>query len=73
MFKDYKTRGYNLESAKANETRLNNLILLIAISYTLNSFEGQKLKIKGFENIYQELIKKNNKRKNKQYFFCGII
>ena len=26
-----------LVSAKANETRLNNLILLIAISYTLNS------------------------------------
>ena len=58
MFKDYKTCGYNLESAKANETRLNNLILLIAISYTLNSFEGQKLKIKGFKSIYQELIKK---------------
>ena len=32
MFKDYKTGGYNLESAKANEIRLNNLILLIAIS-----------------------------------------
>ena len=46
MFKDYKTRGYNLESAKANETRLNHLILLIAISYTLNSFEGQKNKNK---------------------------
>ena len=46
MFKDYKTRGYNLESAKANETRLKNLILLIAISYTLNSFEGQKNKNK---------------------------
>ena len=38
MFKDYKTGGYNLESAKANETRLNNLILLIAILYTINSF-----------------------------------
>ena len=24
MFKDYKTGGYNLESAKANETRLSN-------------------------------------------------
>ena len=41
MFKDYKTGGYNLESAKANETRLNNLILLIAISYTVSSFKGQ--------------------------------
>ena len=45
IFKDYKTGGYNLESAKANETRLNNLILLIAISYTISS-----LKIKGFKN-----------------------
>ena len=36
--KDYKNGGYNLESAKANETRLNNLILLIAISYTISFF-----------------------------------
>ncbi len=49
MFKDYKTGGYNLESAKANETRLNNLILLIAISYTLSSFQGQKIKNKGVQ------------------------
>ncbi|NES08401.1 MAG: hypothetical protein F6K22_40050 [Okeania sp. SIO2F4] len=26
MFKDYQTGGYNLESAQANEKRLNNLI-----------------------------------------------
>ena len=47
-------------SAKANETRLNNLILLIAISYTISSFQVQtkKLKTKGFNNIYQELMKK---------------
>ena len=42
MFKDYKTGVYNLESAKANEIRLNNLILLIAISYTISSFQVQK-------------------------------
>ena len=56
MFKDYKTGGQNLESGKANETRLNNLILLIAISYTLNSFQGQKIKKKGL----QEYISKTN-------------
>ena len=38
-----------LVSAKANETRLNNLILLIAISYTLNSFQVQKIKNKGVQ------------------------
>jgi hypothetical protein len=47
-------------SAKANEMRLNNLILLIAISYTISSFQVQtkKSKTKGFKNIYQELMKK---------------
>ena len=32
MFKDCKSGDYNVEGAKANETRLNNWILLIAIS-----------------------------------------
>ena len=58
MFKDYKTGGQNLESAKANETRLNNLILLIAISYTLSSFKVQKNKNKGV----QEYISITNKK-----------
>ena len=49
MFKDYKTGVYNLESAKANEIRLNNLILLIAISYTISSFQVQKVKNKGVQ------------------------
>ena len=48
-----------LVSAKANETRLNNLILLIAISYTLNSFQVQKIKNKGVlrtKKFFNELI-----------------
>ena len=35
MFRDCKTGGYNLEGSKANPARLINLILLIAIAYTL--------------------------------------
>jgi hypothetical protein len=34
MFKDCKTGGYNLEKSHANELRLKNLILVIAIAYT---------------------------------------
>ena len=58
MFKDYKTGGYNLESAKANEIRLNNLILLIAISYAISSFQGQRVKNKGA----QEYIARTNEK-----------
>lgn len=35
MFRDCKSGGYNLEESKANPARLINLILLIAIAYTL--------------------------------------
>jgi hypothetical protein len=62
MFKDYKTGGYNLESAKANEIILNNLILLIAISYTISSFQGQKVKNKGM----QEYISRTNEKGRKK-------
>ena len=56
MFKDYKTGGYNLESAKANEIRLNNLILLIAISYTISSFQVQKFKNKGVQEYISSCL-----------------
>ena len=39
MFKDCKSWIYNLEEKKANEARLNNWILLIAISCTISSFK----------------------------------
>ena len=36
MFKDCKTGGYNLEGSQANTQRLTNLVLLIAIAYTVS-------------------------------------
>ncbi len=33
MFRDCKSGGYNLEGSQANQQRLTNLILLIAIAY----------------------------------------
>ena len=72
MFKDYKTRGYNLESAKANETRLNNLILLIAISYTISSFQGQKIKNKGVQKYISRTNEKSRKERRHSSFFVGL-
>ena len=68
MFKDYKTGGYNLESAKANEIRLNNLILLILFHTRLALFKDKKLRTKGFKNIYQELMKKVEKKEDTVVF-----
>ena len=72
MFKDYKTGGYNLESAKANETRLNNLILLIAISYTISSFLGQKIKNKGVQKYILRTNEKGRKERRHSSFFVGL-
>ena len=72
MFKDYKTGGYNLESAKANETRLNNLILLIAISYTISSFQGQKIKNKGVQKYISRTNEKSRKERRHSSFFVGL-
>lgn len=72
MFKDYKTGGYNLESAKANETRLNNLILLIAISYTISSFKGQEIKNKGVQEYISRTNERGRKERRNSSFCLGL-
>ena len=61
-----------LVSAKANETRLNNLILLIAISYTISSFQVQRVKNKGVQEYISRTNEKGRKEKD-TVFFCRII
>ena len=71
MFKDYKTGVYNLESAKANEIRLNNLILLISISYTISSFQVQKIENKGVQEYISRTNEKGRKERRNSSFFVG--
>ncbi len=56
--------------AKANETRLNNLILLIPISYTISSFQVQKVKNKGVKEYISRTNKKGKKERRHSSFFC---
>jgi hypothetical protein len=62
-----------LVSAKANETRLNNLILLIAISYTISSFEVQRINNKGVQEYILITNEKGRKERRHSSFFCRII
>ena len=61
-----------LVSAKANETRLNNLILLIAISYTISSFQVQKIKNKGVQEYISRTNEKGRKERIHSSFFVGL-
>ena len=61
-----------LVSAKANETRLNNLILLIPISYTISSFQVQKIKNKGVQEYISRTNEKVKKERRHSSFFVGL-
>ncbi|NET46896.1 IS4 family transposase [Okeania sp. SIO2B3] len=72
MFKDCQSGGYNLEETKANETRLNNLILLIAISYTISSFKGQKIKNQGIQKYISITNEKGRIERRHSSFLLGL-
>ena len=50
---------------------MNNLILLIAISYTLSSFEVQKIKNKGVQEYISRTNEKRRKERRHSSFFVG--
>lgn len=43
MFRDFKTGGYNLEKTGLQGTRLNTLLLLLAITYLQKTIQGELL------------------------------
>ena len=72
MFRDHKSGGYNLEGSKANIHRLTNLILLIAIAYTLSALKGKSIKKKGYQKYISRV--KESKRKDRRHseFWVGL-
>lgn len=72
IFKDYKSAAYNLEASKAIENRLKNLILLIAISYAISSFQVQKIKNKGVQEYISRTNEKSRKERRHSSFFVGL-
>ena len=61
-----------LVSTQANEIRLNYLILLIAISYTISSFQVQKVKNKGVQEYILRTNEKGRKERKHSSFFVGL-
>jgi hypothetical protein len=51
---------------------LNNLILLIALSYTLSSFQVQKIKNKGVQEYISRTNEKRRKERRNSSFFVGL-
>jgi hypothetical protein len=51
---------------------LNNLILLIAISYTISSFKLQKIKNQGVQEYISRTNEKVRKERRYSSFFVGL-
>ena len=72
MFKDCKTGGYNLEGSSASIERLTNLVLLIAIAYTLSTLKGQSLLRKGQKEYISRLRKVHQMMTKNSKFLLGL-
>ena len=72
MFKDCKTGGYNLEGTKANVHRLTNLILLIAIAYTISALRGKLIKNSGFQKYISRLKEVKRQSRRHSNFWVGL-
>lgn len=72
MFKDCKTGGYNLEGSKASNKRLKNLILLIAIAYTISALKGKLIKHLGFQKYISRLKEVKRQSRRHSNFWIGI-
>ncbi len=73
MFKDCKTGGYNLEKSHANNQRLKNLILLIAIAYTCAVLQGQRIKQMGIQKYVGRLTESKRSQRRHSSFKDWII
>ena len=72
MFRDCKSGGYNLESTKANQQRLTNLILLIALAYTASCLTGLNIRQSGVQEYINRLKIEGKNRPRHSYFWTGL-
>lgn len=72
MFKDGKTGGYYLEDCKASPRRLNALILVMAIAYTLSSLQGKGIKKCRQEKYVGRCRSFRQKRTKNSHFKLGL-
>jgi hypothetical protein len=72
LFKDCKTGGYNLEGTKASTERLNRLVLLIAMAYTLSSLKGNKTRCSNQEKYVCRLKEVTRIQRRHSNFWIGL-
>jgi hypothetical protein len=72
LFKDCKTGGYNLEGTKAGIERLNRLVLLIAMAYTIASLKGDKTRCSHQQKYICRLREVARSQRRHSNFWIGL-
>jgi hypothetical protein len=72
MFRDYKSGGYNLEATLVSESRLNTLILLIAIAYTSAIIQGGFIKRMGGQKYVCRVKEPKRLERRHSSFYVGL-
>lgn len=72
MFRDFKSGGYNMEKTNVCERRLVSLILLLAFSYSLATFKGQKMKSKGVQKYVGRIKEYGRLQRRHSSFYIGL-
>jgi Transposase DDE domain len=72
MFKDCKSGGYNLERTWVNDTRFLALVLLIAIAYSLATFNGTVIEQIGLQSYVSRLPELTRSLQRHSTFWIGL-
>ncbi len=72
MFKDCKSGGYNLESAKVNDVRFLALVLILVMAYSLATCWGKMLKKLGIQHYGSRLQEKQRHLPRHSDFTIGL-
>jgi hypothetical protein len=68
LFKDYKSGGYHLEDCKADPQRFNALLVLMAITDSISTIRGRRIRNKGVQR-YVGRVKEPKRTQNRHSLF----
>ncbi len=72
MFRDCQSGGYNLEATKVSESRLNIIILLIAIASTNAIIQGEGIKRMGGQKYVCRVKEAKRNERRHSTFYVGL-
>lgn len=72
MFKDFKSGGYNLEDTNIDGSRFISIVIIIALAYSLATFQGEKIKKKGIQKYIGRVKEYGRIPRRHSSFYIGL-